>query len=59
MLSLRSRSLGHQAILLTERLVTHALTPHLQHEMPELNMMFGRVKHIKRLLQMISATHEL
>ncbi len=33
-------------------IVTHALTPHLQHEMSESDMMFGRVKHINRLLQL-------
>jgi len=34
------------------RLATHTLTPHLQHQMPELDMMFRRLKHIKRLLQL-------
>ena len=38
--------------LLTKRLVTHTLTPHLQHQMPESDMMFRRLKHIKHILQL-------
>jgi len=38
--------------LLTKRLVTHALTPHLQHEIPKLEMVSGRVEHIKRLIEL-------
>ena len=38
--------------LLTKRLVRHTLTSHLQHQMPELDMMFRRQKHIKRVLQL-------
>ncbi len=33
--------------LLTKRLATHTFTPHLQHQMPELGVMFRRLKHIK------------